>query len=627
MAKNPQQILINKLKQAQQELAVGNPAKALKMFEKLLKPSNNNPDILYLMSLANGKMGKIDQVEKYSRRALKKNPNHNGALCSLANAQFVQGDMQGALVNYEKALTINPSDESVVDNYCKALNSIGRQAEALDMLDKILARNPQYAPAHAAKGIAFAVTGQPEKATQSFEMALKIDPLQVDANLGMGNLCRFNGQNIESTNYYEKVLSVEPTNVLAYVGLASMLRLLGNHDEALEVIAKAEKLVSYNTTLISTKADILEHAGRHQEAFDLLKLLKENNQLLPLGVASYVNMCGKFEVCEEALEILNHTIKLPATTNLDKEMLYFCAGRHLDKLNRFDEAFENYKLANNCVETKFDKVKDLEFVDETIKAFDEDFLKSYNVADTGSSRPLFILGMPRSGTSLTEQILASHVEVYGGGELGDIAGIASAIKQQQPSMNGGYVTRMSQVPEQAINDYASKYLKTISELDDAARFVTDKMPHNFLHVGLISLLFPDARIIHCTRNPLDNILSIYFQHFSGMHTYSHDLENLALYYNAYHRLMQHWQKVIKTPILTLKYEDMVEDQEATSRKLLAFCNLEWSDDVLNFHKSSRSVATASYDQVRQPMYKSSKERWRNYEKYLDVVKTTLSNAS
>ena len=147
-----------------------------------------------------------------------------------------------------------------------------------------------------------------------------------------------------------------------------------------------------------------------------------------------------------------------------------------------------------------------------------------------------------------------------------------------------------------------------------------------MYIGLISLLFPQARIIHCTRNPLDTILSIYFQNFSYSHKYASNLKNIAHTYNAYRRLMKHWDQVVDIPILTVSYEDMVEQQEATTRSLLDFCELEWNDDVLQFHKTKRDVGTASYDQVRQPMYKTSKARWKNYEKHLGEVKTILKTS-
>lgn len=185
MALTANKKLIKQFQQAQQELNQGDPANAIKIFRKLLKASNNNPQILYLMGLAYGKLGQFDKVKQVSLRTLKLAPNHHGALCNLANVLFFEGDMHGALDNYQKALTLKPDEPHIVDNYCRALNSLGRQKEAIEILDKLLKKHSHYAPALVVKGIAYAETGQPEKASQSFEAALKIDPLLVDANLGM----------------------------------------------------------------------------------------------------------------------------------------------------------------------------------------------------------------------------------------------------------------------------------------------------------------------------------------------------------------------------------------------------------------------------------------------------------
>lgn len=623
MANINTQDLINKFKRAQRELATGDPVKAIKMLEKLLKPSGNNPDILYLISLAYGKMGKMTQVEKYSRHALTKTSTHKGALCNLANALFIQGKLQEALTNYEKALSISPGEPQILDNYCRVLITTGRQSEAISKLDQVITKNPHYAPAYAVKGIAYAELGHTEKAFSAFENALKIDPVNVDANIGLGNLHRFQGTHLDAEKYYRTVLDVEPYNMLAYIGLATVKRLIGLHDEALNIIQEAELRIPGHPTIISTKADILEHAGKYNEAFDALQYLKKKGQLSSLGVVSYMNMCAKFDVCDEAMDVLNHSIELPATNNLEKQMLYFCGGKHLDKQNRYDEAFKYYKKANTCIDANFDAARDLGFVADVKEVFTEEAMKSFPFATTGSQRPLFILGMPRSGTSLTEQILSAHPEVHGAGELGDIAGIAKAIKGLHPDMEGGYAARIPGLKLEAIQSYAEKYLQSISLLNNSSRYVTDKMPHNFLYIGLISLLFPEARIIHCKRNPIDNILSIYFQHFSNAHTYATSLRNITLYYNAYTNVMEHWKKVINNPIYELCYESIIEDQEATTRKLLEFCDLEWNDDVLQYHSTKRSVATASYQQVRQPIYKTSRERWRNYETYLDEVKQLL----
>jgi tetratricopeptide (TPR) repeat protein len=624
MATSPNQILLKKLQQAQLELANGSPAKAIKMLEKLLKPSANNPNILFLIGLAYGKMGNTEKVKKISLRTLKAAPNHHGSLCNLANILFLEDDLQGAQEYYQKALAQKDDEPRVVDGYCKVLVRLGRHLEVIELLDKILRTHPNYARAYVGMGDAYVETGQPEKAFKSLQSALKIDPLMSSANLAMGNLHQFIGNLLVSERYYLAVLDVEENNLFAYIGLATLKRLVGDYDKALNYIDKIEVVVPEHPAILATKADILEHAGRFNDAFEILQQLKDKGQITPIGVTSIANMCFRFQNCDEALELLNQTTELTTTSNVEKSVLHYASGHLLDKLKRYDEAFAHYQLANTMVANSYDEKANFNFLDSSVKSYSAEPLKQYPRSTILDSRPVFILGMPRSGTSLCEQILAAHPDVFGAGELGDISNLAKEIAQLKTKYTEKDSNWMTSLPVNIIDSFAAKYLDSIATLNSTKRYVTDKMPHNFKYIGLISMLFPNARIIHCTRNPLDNILSIYFQNFSGSHRYATNLKNIAHHYNAYNQLMKHWEKVVEIPICTVSYEDMVIQQEQTSRKLLAFCDLEWNDEVLQFHKTKRSVGTASYEQVRQPMYKTSKDRWKNYEQHLGEIKEMLN---
>ena len=229
--------------------------------------------------------------------------------------------------------------------------------------------------------------------------------------------------------------------------------------------------------------------------------------------------------------------------------------------------------------------------------------------------------MPRSGTTLIEQILASHPEVYGGGEL---AHIDTASKQLGKDYLSGRDT-VSDLPgldTQTLTRLADQYINNATHESGSASRITDKMPHNFKHIGLISLMFPNARIIHCTRNPVDTCLSIYFNNFNAMHAYAGSLETLADYYTDFYQVMMvHWKTVDTVPVLDVSYEALVEDMTGTTRQMLEFCGLGWSDACLEFYKSKRDVATPSYDQVRQPIYTKSLSRWRNYRDHVtDLLK-------
>jgi len=223
--------------------------------------------------------------------------------------------------------------------------------------------------------------------------------------------------------------------------------------------------------------------------------------------------------------------------------------------------------------------------------------------------------MPRSGTSLTEQILARHDQIYGAGELLDIGDHAERLGKLLGPVPG-FPASLKKITSALLDDTARAYLNHLQELSADARYVIDKMPQNFAHLGLINLLFPDAKIIHCMRDPRDTCLSIYFQHFNEAHTYASKLEDIAAYYLVYHRIMKHWKTVLDIPMLEVRYEKLVTQQEETSRKLIDFVDLDWDDRCLNFHKADRFVATSSYDQVTEKIYTRSMARWKNYEQHI-----------
>ena len=233
--------------------------------------------------------------------------------------------------------------------------------------------------------------------------------------------------------------------------------------------------------------------------------------------------------------------------------------------------------------------------------------------------------MPRSGTTLIEQILASHPEVYGAGELGLIISATDSLPSRLGSMLV-YPECMASIDQRHLDQIADQYLRQISALSSNAARITDKMPHNFLHLGFIELLFPNARVIHCVREPLDTCLSCYFTDFGDKHAFSRNLSDLGRYYRQYQRLMKHWRKVLNIPIIDISYEALVEDQIALSQKMIEFCDLDWDDQCIDFYQTDRVVTTASYDQVRQPLYKTSVQRWKNYQEFIDPLMEELSTS-
>ena len=305
-------------------------------------------------------------------------------------------------------------------------------------------------------------------------------------------------------------------------------------------------------------------------------------------------------------------------------------GKLCDNLKMFEQAFEYYRLGNSLNRSQVElNIIDshIDYLSRIKATFSVDFIKHRKSWGSDSEMPVFIFGMPRSGTTLVEQILASHPHVYGGGELQ----FFNQLDQKLPSIlkrNERYPECLNFMDDQTAQDVAELYIKETRELagpsKDYAR-ITDKNPFSFYHLGLLSLLFPKASFIHCQRHPLDTCISIYFQKFAVGNGFAYDLSELGYYYLEYLKVMSHWRNVLSSNIFELRYEDIVLQQEEVSRKLIEFCGLKWDSACLDFYRKDRPVLTASNWQVRQPIYTTSCGRWKNYEQFLDPLKELLAD--
>jgi tetratricopeptide (TPR) repeat protein len=304
----------------------------------------------------------------------------------------------------------------------------------------------------------------------------------------------------------------------------------------------------------------------------------------------------------------------------------FALGKIHDDLGKYEEAFEYYQRANKQERAKhtFHPKDHHEFISKIIKCFGKDFIRSSHDWSNPSQKPVFIVGMPRSGTSLVEQVISSHPNAIGGGEIGFLFEYEKTlVSETRANTYPDYMEWFDRQDADAVADSYLKLIENLSQKNEQCLRVTDKMPHNFLYLGLLHSIFPVARFIHCQRNPLDTCLSIYFQKFTLGHSYSYDLSEIGVSFAEYTRLMDHWDNVLPGVVHNIQYEDLIYKHEDSARRLIDFCGLEWHSKCLEFHKSSRPVLTSSNWQVRQPVYKSSLDRWKNYDAFLDPLKKIL----
>ncbi len=422
-----------------------------------------------------------------------------------------------------------------------------------------------------------------EDAERSYRQAIALDAGDVDAQIGLGKILMQRGQSEAARDYFEAALRMRPEMEAAQLALTILM----------------------------------EHNGQREEARSRVYEWLEKSPNHPgfLGLKARLT-CGDDEkrVTVAQIEARLHCGGLPKDLACS---LHFEAGRLADALGDFPNAFRYIAVGNvhRKREKRYRRESTERGFEELRRVFTSAFLNRAPRAPGGERTPIFIVGMPRSGGSLAEQILASHPNVYGAGELWEL----EMVVRRRPQNEGDhllYPMRMAEVDRETLATMASTYWANLPNDARGASFVTDKMPHNFEHIGSISLLFPNARIIHCQRHPLDVGISCFMQNFSEANAFSHDLADCGFFYRQYAALMDHWRLVLTKPFFELPYETLVTDPEPTVRALLDYCGLSWNDSCLRFHENKRVVHTASYQQVREPFYTGSVGRWRHYASYL-----------
>ena len=498
------------------------------------------------------------------------------------NKAFAGGYYQDAIELYRSVLERDPSHPEALNGLGAALSGIGQYAEAEQRLRQAVTTNPNSAEANCNLGTLLRLIGNLEEAEVSLRRALKLKPNYVEARIGLGWTLTLLGRSRDAKARFEKVLKTAPRHADALLGLGQ--------------IAKLE--------------------GRFPEAEALFKRVLE---IYPKSTGAWAGLATLRKMTPADGDWIKAVMELAATSGLsplEAAELRFSMGKYYDDIGEFDEAFRSYESANRLsksVAADYDRKGRDAFVDDLIRAHSKDRMAAIGEGGSASIKPVFVLGMPRSGTSLAEHILASHPSVHGAGEL---EFWYAAVRTREADVRVGLLE--SKTRQRLAEDYL-RLLETRAR--DASRIV-DKTPVNSDYIGTIHSVFPNARFIYMERDAIDTCLSCYFQQFVATMSYCMDLSDLAHYHKAHCRLIKHWQSVLPPGrMLVVPYEGLVSDQQVWTRKMLDFIGLEWNDRVLSFQDTQRVVATSSAWQVRQKMYSDSVDRSRHYKKFLGPLKT------
>jgi tetratricopeptide (TPR) repeat protein len=570
------------------------------------------------------KAGRLSEAEALYRAVLATNPDHFDSLRAVGVLCLKRNAPQDAVAPLEKALALKPDSAETHNDLGMALAALNRHGEALPHLERAVALSPDFATAHNNLGNTLAALDRRRDAIAHFKRAIALRPGYALAEFNLANALSKSERHAEAADLYKMALEHNPDWAPALCGLGFSLHMSGR---------SAEGLQFYERALARDPASADAHNGIGQVK-QTLGLLEESRSALERALElapdrpSYHRMLGetkRFRAGDPQIAAMESL--LPSLASLGEEQqaeLHFALGKAYGDIARHEESFRHL-IAGNAIKHRtdeYDEAAQLTMMKHIETVFTADLLRRNAGAGDPSEVPVFILGMPRSGSTLTEQILASHPRIFGAGELRDFSEPTKAFRGRDA---GAFFPEVAtSLSGEELRAFGARYVEHLRALAPAADRVTDKMPSNFRFIGFIRMTLPNAKIIHTRRDPIDTCISCFSRMF-GKKSFMADLGTLGRYYRAYETLMAHWRRVLpQGAMLEVQYEDLVGDFENQARRIVAYCGVEWDERCLSFHQTERPVRTASVTQVRQPIYSNAIGRWKPYEMMLRPLLDELS---
>jgi len=429
----------------------------------------------------------------------------------------------------------------------------------------------------------------------------------------------------EARTCLQRCIRLKPRDALYPTRMAQVYATEGRFTDALSMLDRAQKTDPRHAVSPGLKASLFRITGAEDKARDLLEPIIRAGTEDAEAAHEFAQLLLKADRSTDAVDLASrHLDDQDASPNIRRQLLYLI-GRAHHKLGHIDHAFQAYRRANELNLVPFDPDQHIRFVDRLVETFSSDRLPAMPHASNASELPVIIAGMPRSGTTLIEQIIDAHPDAHGGGEMPDLTRLVRRLPKQLDS-DKPFPECAADLTPHNVDRVAKPYLDRLRRIGRRAKRVVNKNLDNHLYLGLVALLFPNARIIHSRRDPLDTCFSCYTTHLLPENQpYASNLEHLGLAYRQYERLMDHWRTLPGLEILDVQYEQLVADQESHSRRIIDFLALQWDDRCLRFYDSGRVAGTLSYDQVTRPIYTSSVGRHKRYEKHLQPLKRALQH--
>lgn len=538
-----------------------------------------------------------------------------------------RGQLPRAVKRMESAVRYSPKDGIIRAHLAETLRQAGEVAKAITEGREAVALAPQEGETHNCLGLAFLDNKQFDLAIRAFENATKLNPSNAGFWNNLGSTLRTVDHLPESIDCYRKAIGLAPKNASHHANLAGALVEDCQHHAAIEHYDSAIALQPNDSENMNHLGQVYDELGQADTALHWFRraIAADKN-----AVPAYVNLAvhHEKELTEEESQSIDRILNTVQLNGKQEAALRFAKAHLLDKQKNYAGATQEFRLANlrqkQWHESRgegYSMQKHEQLIDGITRNFTPEFLASAHDWGSTSLRPVFIIGLPRSGTTLTEQILAAHPDIYGAGELR----LASSSFEALPSRLKMQVTPADCIPHLTstlVQEIATDYLQKLSRYNSTAQRVIDKMPENYMQVGWLATLFPNAKFIYCTRDLRDIAVSCLITSFRAV-KWSNDDDYLIHRFQQHRRVMHHWDNVLPGRILTVAYEDTIHDRESQARQMLNWIGVPWSENCLDHTQAEGIVRTASVSQARQPIYNSSKARWRNYDALIEKLLLTF----
>jgi tetratricopeptide (TPR) repeat protein len=628
--------------------AQGDAKQAVNLVSRAIKLNPNIASYYSNLGEIERQRGKLVEAQLALTKALELDPNSAQALSNLGIVHFEHKDYEDAAAAYEKAIALQPVFPEAHNNLGNAYRALERRAEAVACYQRAVTQRENYPEAYNNMATALRDAEDYESAEHAYRKAITLNPRYIEAhnNLSilylqkdrtedalriLGDALKLDEKNSATLLNVAKVqlkrgahdiaeqatrlaIQVDPEKAEGYCILAQIYHELDRHEEALGFLAQAIKIEPEAADVRSFHGVVLKSVGRLDEARAEIKYALELNPEL-YGAYSNLNDLETFKADDVLLAQMKDILAKAENPRTERYLsVHFALGKALEDSGDYPLALEHYAIGAKLRrrQLKYDEAETFEFFDQIKETFSRETFAQRREGSDPTDLPIFIVGMPRSGSTLVEQILSSHPQTYGAGEIKVLHRSLGALRDRLPTIPR-YPAMVDALEPVHYAQIAGAYLSEIRRDAGGAARVTDKLLTNYFFVGLIHQLFPNAKIIHTRRNPVDTCLSAYTKLFKDDMPHSYDFGELGRYYQRYEDLMAHWEKVLPPGVMrTVDYENVVDDLEGNARALVEHVGLEWDDACLAFHKSTRAVKTASVAQVRKPLYKTSVERWRRY---------------